>query len=577
MPRDYRSWVNQTAFPGFTPAASDRPNWQALADSSGAAHNIDPMLLMRLIAQESSFTPGAENDKGAGHLGPGQFDPGTARHYGMPAREDRMNPHLAVPGSASLLSDLQGRFGGMAPALAAYNGSVHPADPTQWKPETQQYVQNLLPGQLPVVDAEALGLKGMLANTMRSWESGAAGMLGQAQSALKDAQAQQADLFGQMQQNVDQPAPENNPQAEFMTRLMGNISQVLAPGLNGQKQAEQTIQKPLDDIQQKRAQNLRLLATKHEEAARQADKLGDREAALKHYTSVEKYHQQATLLTSQLNSQEDNASKERIAAAKELRGGKSGSRAGGKGGSRGDKLRAHADSLEADLMKGNIKDKKEAQRLITRYRAEADAYDTVDMPDAKPVSGAVKQFIDSVRQAVGDNATAAELLVDIDNPVVKAKMAAKGITREEAMQAIRENFSAGSRQQTSTPKTNRRQSAAPTTNFQRIAQGLADMSESMPPISGGFPGWEAGYTPPVEAPAGPPPGHWAGPQRAPLDPAQVLQDARTRAIYPQPAPRPPMGDGRTYIPPSAAPFNAHMQDGGEALRQLLELLSGRGQ
>jgi hypothetical protein len=257
-----------------------------------------------------------------------------------------MNPHLAVPGAAKLLSDLQGRLGGMAPALAAYNGSVHPTDPTQWKPETQQYVQNIMPGQLPVVDAKAFGLDGMLADALKYYYSGSADMLGQTQSSLRDAQAQQQDLMGQMQQNVDQPAPENNPQAEFMTRLMGNISQVLAPQLQGQQQAEQTIQKPLDDIQRQRGQHFQLLAQKHQEAARRAEKLGDQETALKHYNAVEKHLKQVERLSGLIKNRDDNASREKIAADK---------RAGGSGGSKADPALAQVTGPMRDRMKSLAK------------------------------------------------------------------------------------------------------------------------------------------------------------------------------------------------------------------------------
>lgn len=298
-----------------------------------------------------------------------------------------------------------------------------------------------MPGQLPVVDAKAAGLEGMLANAIAAWEKGSAGILGQTQDAMKQAQSQQQDLFGQMQQNVDQPAPENDPKAEFFTRLMGNISQVLAPGLNGQKQAEQTIQEPLDNIQQQRAKNFQLLAMKHEEAARRAERLGDKEGALKYYMGVEKNLKQAELYSGLIKNRDDNASKERIAAAERLRkgGGGGGGSKGSKGGSRGDKLRAHANSLEADLLKGSIEDKREAQRLITRYRAEADAFDAVDMPDTKAPTGVAAQYASKLQEhikALGRPVSQKELLAELRDPKTQRDLAAKGMTVEEAKAVI---------------------------------------------------------------------------------------------------------------------------------------------
>ena len=72
--------------------------------------------LARLIWKESRFNPNAVSPKGA--EGIAQFMPGTARMRGL---TDAFDIEQAIPASAMYLAELEGKFGNLGLAAAAYN------------------------------------------------------------------------------------------------------------------------------------------------------------------------------------------------------------------------------------------------------------------------------------------------------------------------------------------------------------------------------------------------------------------------------------------------------------------------
>lgn len=111
-----------------------------LIEAAARDHALPVGYFTRLIWRESSFRPGVVSHKGA--QGIAQFMPGTAAERGL---ADPFDPRQAIPASASLLSDLKGRFGNLGLAAAAYNAG--PRRVTDWMAgtgymplETEDYV-----------------------------------------------------------------------------------------------------------------------------------------------------------------------------------------------------------------------------------------------------------------------------------------------------------------------------------------------------------------------------------------------------------------------------------------------------
>ncbi len=82
------------------------------ADQNGLPRDF----LARLIWKESRFNPNAVSPKGA--QGIAQFMPGTAEMRGL---ADPFDMAQAIPASAAYLAELEGRFGNLGLAAAAYN------------------------------------------------------------------------------------------------------------------------------------------------------------------------------------------------------------------------------------------------------------------------------------------------------------------------------------------------------------------------------------------------------------------------------------------------------------------------
>ena len=85
-------------------------------EAAAGAVALDPGFFARLLWRESLFDPGAVSHAGA--QGIAQFMPGTARLRGL---ADPFDPAQAIVASAVYLKELEGRFGNLGLAAAAYN------------------------------------------------------------------------------------------------------------------------------------------------------------------------------------------------------------------------------------------------------------------------------------------------------------------------------------------------------------------------------------------------------------------------------------------------------------------------
>ncbi len=110
-------------------------------EQEAEAKALPPMVFVRLIWKESRFNPEAVSPKGA--QGIAQFMPATAEDRGL---DDPFEPRAAIVHSASLLADLEGEFGNIGLAAAAYNAGAERvrkwlAGTSSLPAETEDYVQ----------------------------------------------------------------------------------------------------------------------------------------------------------------------------------------------------------------------------------------------------------------------------------------------------------------------------------------------------------------------------------------------------------------------------------------------------
>lgn len=119
-----------------------------------------------------------------------------------------------------------------------------------------------------------------------------------------DAMDKANQAWGSVQQAMDEPVAQPTPAAEFATRLAGNLSQAIAPQLNGQQSAEAHISGQRGALQQRQLMRLQLLEKHADILAERAMRLGDTEQAQKLHMQAQKaaaeqeaMHQQAALKT----------------------------------------------------------------------------------------------------------------------------------------------------------------------------------------------------------------------------------------------------------------------------------------
>lgn len=90
-----------------------------LIEAAAHANRLPVGFMTRVIWSESSFRAAAVSPAGA--EGIAQFMPGTAAERGL---ADPFDPEQAIPKAAHLLRELQGRFGNLGLAAAAYNAGT---------------------------------------------------------------------------------------------------------------------------------------------------------------------------------------------------------------------------------------------------------------------------------------------------------------------------------------------------------------------------------------------------------------------------------------------------------------------
>lgn len=291
----YSGFGPQPHMPGhpdqWSPTWPDLPNWAALADSS--VQSIDrrklhpaltPGLLLRLLQEEAHFKtdgPGSFNTIKGGHYGPAQFLPETGRGFGMPTRQDMENPHLAVPGAAHYLSQLANAKGGMAGGLAAYHGETSP-DPKN----PSSYVRAIMGNQgnaTPVLDAKELGApSGYLADIFSQLQKNSSEDLGEVQKAHGEAQQQQQAMLQQLMQQAGSQPEQVDPKQEWLSTLMGNLSQAMSPQMGGLEQATAGIDRKRQELKDIHSRRMGIMAQQYEELADRAHELGKTEDALKY-------------------------------------------------------------------------------------------------------------------------------------------------------------------------------------------------------------------------------------------------------------------------------------------------------
>jgi hypothetical protein len=155
-PRDGRA-SGSPGLPGFVPGFARRPLLRA-----ASRHDVSAALLAAQLMAESNFNPAAVSPAGA--RGIAQFMPATAAAYGL---DDPFDAAAAIDAQARLMSDLLGRFGSPALALAAYNagpGAVSACGCIPPYPETQAYVARILAildgaGESPATGLPALEVR----------------------------------------------------------------------------------------------------------------------------------------------------------------------------------------------------------------------------------------------------------------------------------------------------------------------------------------------------------------------------------------------------------------------------------
>ena len=115
---------------------------------------------MRQIQAESSFNPNAVSPAGA--IGLGQLMPATARELGV----DPSSPDQNLEGAARYMRQQLDTFGDYSLALAAYNagaGNVRKAGGIPNITETQNYVSKIMGTGGSAMNANAMGMDGLLA------------------------------------------------------------------------------------------------------------------------------------------------------------------------------------------------------------------------------------------------------------------------------------------------------------------------------------------------------------------------------------------------------------------------------
>lgn len=133
--------IELDAYAGIPSYGGSPGVYQDMARSAARKHNVPEDLFLRLVHQESQFSPRARSNKGA--IGLAQLMPDTARVLGVNPNDPKQN----LEGGARYLSQQYRKFGDWRLALAAYNAGPAAVEKYRGIPpysETQQYVRKIL-------------------------------------------------------------------------------------------------------------------------------------------------------------------------------------------------------------------------------------------------------------------------------------------------------------------------------------------------------------------------------------------------------------------------------------------------
>lgn len=178
------------------------------------------------------------------------------------------------------------------------------------------------PGMIGPVDPSLIGTmsQGALVTLMERLRQENEQAL-QEHTRLATEQADQAKQ--QMQQAVQAPPEQPNPQAEFLQTLVGNTASVLGGNKTYAEHAQAGIQSERAGLMAKRKENLAHLQDVYKVKAEEAQKAGDLEATEKYRGRLESLHKQIDLVNDNLDRQnrldiarEGNKTKENVADTK---------------------------------------------------------------------------------------------------------------------------------------------------------------------------------------------------------------------------------------------------------------------
>ena len=135
------SRISTDEFAGIPVYTGSPGLYQDMARAAARRHQVPEDLFLRLVRQESGFSPRARSHKGA--IGLAQLMPHTARTLGV----DPHDPKENLEGGARYLSQQYRRFGDWRLALAAYNAGPEAVARYRGVPpytETRNYVKAIL-------------------------------------------------------------------------------------------------------------------------------------------------------------------------------------------------------------------------------------------------------------------------------------------------------------------------------------------------------------------------------------------------------------------------------------------------
>jgi hypothetical protein len=118
------------------------PNYQAAATRAAKRYGLDPAIFKAMIRQESGFREGITSGAGARDIA--QFEPATAKAYGVTLGDNRVSDDL--DGAARYLKANLDKYGSYHAALSVYNSGKPDAykDPSFAGGQTYNYVRSIL-------------------------------------------------------------------------------------------------------------------------------------------------------------------------------------------------------------------------------------------------------------------------------------------------------------------------------------------------------------------------------------------------------------------------------------------------